>query len=165
MRILVTGATGYVGGRLVPRLLAIGHQIVCLARDPSHISGRGWEKVDVRRGDALDAGSLLPAMEGVDVAYYLIHSMNQREGRFEECDWMAAEHFWHGGERGLPCVGSFTSAGWGRPTKFLRISRHGTRWADPAFLRGTSHEPRAAVIGAREASRSRSSGTSPKRSC
>ena len=93
MRILVTGATGYVGGRLVPRLLAHGHEIVCLARDPSHISGRGWERVDVRRGDALDAGSLLPAMEGVDVAYYLIHSMRRGEGRFEDRDRMAAEHF------------------------------------------------------------------------
>lgn len=93
MKILVTGATGYVGGRLVPRLLTIGHQIVCLARDPSHISGRGWERVDVRRGDALDAGSLLPAMEGVDVAYYLIHSMTQGEGKFEDRDRMAAEHF------------------------------------------------------------------------
>src|SRR5450830_1890097 len=93
MKILVTGATGYVGGRLVPRLLALGHEIVCLARDPSHISGRGWERVDVRRGDALDAGSLLPAMEGVDVAYYLIHSMTQGEGKFEDRDRMAAEHF------------------------------------------------------------------------
>src|ERR1035437_1480464 len=93
MKILVTGATGYVGGRLVPRLLTIGHQIVCLARDPSHISGRGWERVDVRRGDALDGGSLLPAMEGVDVAYYLIHSMTQGEGKFEDRDRMAAEHF------------------------------------------------------------------------
>lgn len=93
MKILVTGATGYVGGRLVPRLLAIGHEIVCLARDPSHISGRGWERVDVRRGDALDAGSLLPAMEGVDVAYYLIHSMTHGEGKFEDQDRMAAEHF------------------------------------------------------------------------
>ncbi len=93
MKILVTGATGYVGGRLVPRLLAIGHEIICLVRDPSHISGRGWERVDVRKGDALDAGSLLPAMEGVDVAYYLIHSMTQREGRFEDHDRMAAEHF------------------------------------------------------------------------
>ena len=93
MKILVTGATGYVGGRLVPRLLAIGHEIVCLARDPSHISGRGWERVDVRRGDALDAGSLLPAMEGVEVAYYLIHSMTRGEGRFEVRDRIAAEHF------------------------------------------------------------------------
>lgn len=93
MKILVTGATGYVGGRLVPRLLAIGHEIVCLARDPSHISGRGWERVDVRRGDALDAGSLLPVMEGMDVAYYLIHSMTRGEGRFEERDRVAAEHF------------------------------------------------------------------------
>ena len=93
MKILVTGATGYVGGRLVPRLLAMGHEIVCLARDPSHISGRGWETVDVRCGDALDTGSLLPVMEGIDVAYYLIHSMARGEGKFEDRDRMAAENF------------------------------------------------------------------------
>lgn len=93
MRILVTGATGYVGGRLVPRLLARGHDVVCFARDPAHISGRGWEGVDIRRGDALDAGSFLPVMEGVEVAYYLIHSMAQPEGKFEDLDRFAAEHF------------------------------------------------------------------------
>lgn len=93
VKILVTGATGYVGGRLVPRLLDKGHQVVCFARDPSHLAGRGWKGVDIHRGDALDAGSFLPAMEGVDVAYYLIHSMAQPEGRFEDHDRFAAEHF------------------------------------------------------------------------
>jgi uncharacterized protein YbjT (DUF2867 family) len=93
MKILVTGATGYVGGRLVPRLLELGHDIHCFARDPSHLAGRGWEGVTVHRGDALDAGSFLPVMAGVDVAYYLIHSMAQPEGRFEDHDRFAAEHF------------------------------------------------------------------------
>ncbi len=93
MKILVTGATGYVGGRLVPRLLDKGHDVVCFVRDPSHIAGRGWQGVTVVQGDALDAGSFLPAIEGVDVAYYLIHSMAQPEGRFEDHDRYAAEHF------------------------------------------------------------------------
>ncbi|HEY3285656.1 MAG TPA: DUF2867 domain-containing protein [Gemmatimonadaceae bacterium] len=93
MKILVTGATGYVGGRLVPRLLALGHDVHCFARDPSHLAGRGWQGVTVHRGDALSAGSFLPVMEGVDVAYYLIHSMSQPEGRFEDHDRFAAEHF------------------------------------------------------------------------
>ena len=66
MKILVTGATGYVGGRLVPRLLERGHEVVCFAREPAHLAGRGWEGVRVVRGDALETGSFLPAMEGVD---------------------------------------------------------------------------------------------------
>lgn len=93
MKILVTGATGYVGGRLVPRLLELGHEVHCFARDPSHLADRGWHGVTLHRGDALDAGSFLPVMEGVDVAYYLIHSMAQPTGRFEDHDRFAAEHF------------------------------------------------------------------------
>lgn len=59
----------------MPRLVAAGHNVVCLARDPAALTGRGWERVDVRKGDALDVSSLRRAMKGVDVAYYLIHSM------------------------------------------------------------------------------------------
>lgn len=93
MRILVTGATGYVGGRLVPRLLAAGHEVVAVARDPAHLRGRrGWERVEIHQGDALVPGSFLPVMEGVDVAYYLIHSMAGGR-RFEERDRTAAERF------------------------------------------------------------------------
>jgi uncharacterized protein YbjT (DUF2867 family) len=76
MNALVTGATGYIGGRLVPRLLARGHAVRCLARDPARLEGRTWRAdVDVVRGDVLDAASLRGALEGVDVAYYLVHSM------------------------------------------------------------------------------------------
>lgn len=93
MKVLVAGATGYVGGRLVPRLLAENHDVVCLARDPAHLELRGWTGVEVRRADALAAGSMLAAMEGVEAAYYLIHSMTAGEREFEDRDRVAAENF------------------------------------------------------------------------
>jgi uncharacterized protein YbjT (DUF2867 family) len=72
--ILVTGATGYVGGRLVPRLLDAGYRVRCLVRDPSRLQGRPWVKrVEVIGGDALVPGTLAEAMKDVSVAYYLIH--------------------------------------------------------------------------------------------
>lgn len=93
MRLLVTGATGYVGGRLVPLLLAEGHQVRVLARDPARLAGRPWEGgVELVRGDALDPTSLRPALQGVEAAYYLIHSMDERPG-FHERDLAAARSF------------------------------------------------------------------------
>jgi uncharacterized protein YbjT (DUF2867 family) len=72
--ILVTGATGYVGGRLVPRLLDAGYRVRCLVRDPGRLQGRSWlKRVEVVSGDALSKGSLLDAMQDVSAAYYLIH--------------------------------------------------------------------------------------------
>src|SRR5574341_2558284 len=72
--ILVTGATGYVGGRLVPRLLEAGYRVRCLVRDPNRLKGRSWlDRVEVIGGDALVPGTLTEAMRGVSVAYYLIH--------------------------------------------------------------------------------------------
>ena len=72
--ILVTGATGYVGGRLVPRLLEAGYRVRCLVRDPHRLQGRPWlKRVEVVSGDALSKWPLLDAMEGVSAAYYLIH--------------------------------------------------------------------------------------------
>lgn len=76
MRILLTGATGYVGGRLAPRLLQAGHHVRCLVRDPQRLRGRPWaSQVEIVQGDALDEASLSRAMQGVDVAYYLIHGV------------------------------------------------------------------------------------------
>ena len=72
--ILVTGATGYVGGRLVPRLLEVGYRVRCLVRDPGRLQGRPWlDRVEVADGDALVPGTLIEAMKDVSVAYYLIH--------------------------------------------------------------------------------------------
>jgi uncharacterized protein YbjT (DUF2867 family) len=72
--ILVTGATGYVGGRLVPRLLEAGHRVRVLVRDPARLQGRPWlSQVEVVTGDALTEGKLIEAMQDVSATYYLIH--------------------------------------------------------------------------------------------
>jgi uncharacterized protein YbjT (DUF2867 family) len=99
MNVLVTGATGYIGGRLVPRLLEAGHAVRCLARDPSRLEGRQWLGVDVVRGDALDAASLERALEGIEAAYYLIHSLAGGEKGFEERDRSAARAFGDAAQR------------------------------------------------------------------
>jgi len=91
--ILVSGATGYVGGRLVPRLLAAGQRVRCLVRDPSRLQGRDWlPHVEVAAGDVLRPAGLAEALAGVDVAYYLIHSMAGGSG-FHERDIVAARGF------------------------------------------------------------------------
>jgi uncharacterized protein YbjT (DUF2867 family) len=91
--ILVTGATGYVGGRLVPRLLQGGERVRCLARDPARLQGRSWSKrVEAVRGDVMDETSLVPALRGIDAAYYLIHSM-EGDSDFQEKDLRAARNF------------------------------------------------------------------------
>ena len=90
---LVTGATGYIGGRLVPRLLAEGHAVRVLVRGADSIKGRSWaDEVEIVRGDLLDAETLRPALDGVGTAYYLVHSMTAGEG-FEERDREAARNF------------------------------------------------------------------------
>ncbi|BBX62971.1 nucleoside-diphosphate sugar epimerase [Mycobacterium saskatchewanense] len=76
VRCLVTGATGYIGGRLVPRLLDEGHQVRALARTPDKLAGVPWrDRAEVARGDLGDADSLVAAFDGIDVVYYLVHSM------------------------------------------------------------------------------------------
>ena len=73
--ILVTGATGYIGGRLAPRLVAQGYTVRALARDPRRLGSLAAAGVTCVAGDVLRPESLAPALAGVDVAYYLIHSM------------------------------------------------------------------------------------------
>jgi uncharacterized protein YbjT (DUF2867 family) len=75
-RCLVTGATGYIGGRLAPTLLDGGHTVRALARDPDKLRDAPWrDRAEVVRGDLGDVGSLAEAFDGVDVVYYLVHSM------------------------------------------------------------------------------------------
>jgi uncharacterized protein YbjT (DUF2867 family) len=89
---LVTGASGYVGGRLVRELVERGERLRCIARRPEFLRPKLGAAVDVVQGDALDIESLRPALAGVDVAYYLIHSMGSR-GDFEREDRRAAANF------------------------------------------------------------------------
>jgi len=94
-RVLVTGATGYIGGRLVPRLLDAGHTVRCLARDPSRLDGRPWRsRVEVAAGDLLRPETLPDALRDVDAAFYLVHSM-RAGGPFEQADVRAARAFAH----------------------------------------------------------------------
>ncbi len=90
--ILVTGATGYVGGRLVPRLLAAGYRVRCLVRDPARLQGRLWlDQVELATGDVLEPASLALAMRGVSVVYYLVHSLGGGAD-FSERDLLAARY-------------------------------------------------------------------------
>ena len=91
--ILVTGVTGYIGGRLVPRLLEAGYRVRVLARDASRLQDRSWvEQVEVSEGDVLKPETLENAMHGVSAAYYLIHSMMDTSD-FEQRDLTAAQNF------------------------------------------------------------------------
>ena len=90
--ILVTGATGYVGGRLVPRLLAAGHRVRCLVRDPARLEGRAWlNEVELAQGDVLQTDSLVAAMRDVRVLYYLVHSLGSGSD-FSGRDLLAARN-------------------------------------------------------------------------
>lgn len=93
MKILVTGATGYVGGRLVERLIARGERVRVLVRDRERAQARTWASdVEIVEGDLMDPASLAEALADVDVAYYLVHSMCAGAD-FAEQDRRAAHHF------------------------------------------------------------------------
>ncbi|GAA4562416.1 SDR family oxidoreductase [Planotetraspora kaengkrachanensis] len=92
-RCLVTGATGYIGGRLVPQLLEAGYEVRCMARAAGRLRDHAWrDRVEVREADAMIPQQTRAALDGVDVAYYLIHTMGS--GRdFARRDRQAAEVF------------------------------------------------------------------------
>ncbi|MET7482215.1 SDR family oxidoreductase [Streptomyces sp. NPDC005538] len=114
-RCLVTGATGYIGGRLVPELLAEGHRVRCLARTPGKLRDYPWAgDVDVVGGDVTDAESVATALDGIDVAYYLVHALGTGD-RFEDTDRKAARIFGEraraAGVRRIVYLGGLTPSG------------------------------------------------------
>lgn len=93
-RILVTGATGYVGGRLVPRLMEkVDAKLRILVRDATRIEGRKWNGVEIFEGDVADFEFVKTSLKDVKVAFYLIHSMLTGEKQFADRDLKAAENF------------------------------------------------------------------------
>ena len=90
--ILLTGATGYVGGRLLKALESRGYSVHCLARRPENLAGKVADTTEVVPGDLLDPDSLNRAMAGIDVAYYLVHSLGS-SGDFEAEEAAGAQNF------------------------------------------------------------------------
>ena len=79
--ILVTGATGYIASRLIPRLLDSGYRVRCLARNPRRLQARSWfNQIDIIQADVTTPATLAHAFDGVDTAYYLIHNMAAGHG-------------------------------------------------------------------------------------
>lgn len=142
---LVTGATGYIGGRLVPELLDAGHRVRCLARSPEKLRDHPWAgRTEIVRGDVTDAASVAEALRGIDVAYYLVHALAGRI-RLRGTRPCGRPHL----RRASPC-------GRGPPHRLPRrahpgrdpgprpvpapaLPRRGRR--DPARLRGADHRP------------------------
>ena len=92
-RILVTGATGYVGGRLIPKLLDNNYRLRILVRNPERLKNKSWyNKVEIYKGDVLDQKSIIGLFQNIDTAYYLIHSMEKYKN-FEKTDLVAAKIF------------------------------------------------------------------------
>jgi uncharacterized protein YbjT (DUF2867 family) len=120
-RILVTGATGYVGGRLLEALEHNGHAVRCMARRPEFLAARVGSSTSVVPGDCLDASTLGPALSGIETAFYLVHSMGTTKD-FEEQDRIAALNFATAAKRAGVRVGSISRVLADRP-KY----RHGRR--------------------------------------
>ena len=97
--ILVTGATGYIASRLIPRLLDSGYRVRALARDPRRLHGRSWFRhVEVIQADVTEASTLTAAMQGVYTAYYLIHNMSHGHG-YTSLELDGARKFIHAAEQ------------------------------------------------------------------
>ena len=98
--VLVTGASGYIGGRLVPELMARGYKVRVMVRTSSPEYARRWPGAEIVVADALDAASLGAALSGVGAAYYLIHSMLLGPEGFAAADIRAASNFRQAAEVG-----------------------------------------------------------------
>lgn len=92
-RVLVTGASGYIGGRLVPELIARGYRVRVMVRSNPEEYARRWPEADIVLADVLDSESLRRALDGVAVAYYLVHSMLLGRREFAAADIQAASNF------------------------------------------------------------------------
>lgn len=93
MKILVTGATGYIGGRLIPKLIEKGFDVRVLVRDPRRLQGFGWEtKVEICKGDLKNVDEVKRATENVDAAYFLVHAMYEGDD-FAEREKKIAQNF------------------------------------------------------------------------
>jgi len=91
-QILLTGASGYVGSRLWPKLETQGYRVRCMARNPEKLHNQVGSETEVVKGNVLDIGSLHQALKGVWAAYYMIHSMNDT-GDFETKEYTGANNF------------------------------------------------------------------------
>ncbi|MDY7034041.1 MAG: SDR family oxidoreductase [Thermodesulfobacteriota bacterium] len=103
--VLVTGATGYVGGRLISKLLQSGYRVRTMGRSIAKLQARPWaqsSRIELVKGDVLDPGSLKKAVGGCRAAFYLVHSMNPQQRDFAEADRQAAKNMaWAAEETGL----------------------------------------------------------------
>lgn len=155
--VLVTGATGYVGGRLVPQLLVSGYRVRVVGRSLTKLQSRSWAthpKVETAQADALDYESMVKAARGCWAAFYLIHSMNPCNKDFAEADRKAAKNMakaaaTHGLERiiylgGLGVEGSSLSKHLKSRTEVARILKAGS--VPTTFLRA------AMILGSGSAS-------------
>jgi len=95
MRILLTGATGYIAQRILPELLKQDHHVICCVRDKSRFALTRFEDPDIEviEVDFLNENTLKNIPENIDVAYYLVHSMSTRNGDFEKMESTSAENF------------------------------------------------------------------------
>ena len=94
--VLVTGGTGYIGGRLVPRLLDAGFRVRCLARSARKLHARPWSdhaRVEIVEGDVADGALVVAAMRGCEAAYYLVHSMEAAGSSYRTHDLHLAQAF------------------------------------------------------------------------
>ena len=95
-RIAIAGATGYIGGRIAPKLLDSGHALRCLVRSPAKLEGRAWtmdSRVDIRESDLADAPSLTRELDGCEAAFYLVHSMMSAGSEYAQRDQQLALTF------------------------------------------------------------------------